>query len=559
MTPFAVATRVETLAELLHKQARATPDAVAAEDSYGNVLTYRELDELSGRIASTLLAYGVQRGDRVGLCMPKCVNAVACIHAALKVGAAYVPVDYASPPERNRYIFTNCRAKVICTDEPRAKTLEDNGKPIAPLLTFPGEAPSGIGLPEVNSDASPPHHIITPESTDLAYILYTSGSTGVPKGVMHTHASAMSFVNWAAHTLQPRASDRFSSHAPFHFDLSVLDLYVPLTAGAAVIIIGENLGKQPHELAEFIAAKQITMWYSVPSILTLLVQFGKLEEKDFSHLRAICFAGEVFPIQHLKQLLATPGWSGKDYYNLYGPTETNVCTFHKVQPEDHHRDTPLPIGVVCNNCRAMIVEHGFRPVAPGEEGLLYIHCSGPTMLGYWGDEARTNASIHTDESGERWYCTGDLVVQSNEHLTTTLASIHGSDVEITTARRHVPTRTTPHNAVLTFIGRRDRMVKRHGYRIELGEIEAGLYKLPGVDEAAAVATETPKGVIITAFLSAKPGEKTPGIIALKQFCAQNLPSYMSPDRFTTLDRLPRTSTDKINYPELARLAKEALA
>ncbi|HRP63906.1 MAG TPA: amino acid adenylation domain-containing protein [Phycisphaerales bacterium] len=563
MTPIAVATRVETLSELLHTQSQITPDTTAAEDNYGNTLTYRELDELSGRIAALLHAHGVQRGDRVGICMPKCVNSVACIHAALKVGAAYVPVDYASPPERNRYIFTNCQAKVICTDEPRAKTLEENGKPIAHRLTFPGEAPSGIGSPELSSITSFPSHPITSSPSDLAYILYTSGSTGVPKGVMHTHASAMSFVNWAADTLRPVASDRFSSHAPFHFDLSVLDLYVPLTAGAAVVVIGEHLGKQPHELAEFIAAKSITMWYSVPSILTLLMQFGKLEDKDFARLRTVCFAGEVFPIQHLKQLLSI--WPDKDYYNLYGPTETNVCTYHKVQADDHHRSTPLPIGKVCENCSAMIVDvasmtggAGFQPVKPGEEGLLYIHCSGPTMHGYWNDAERTNASTFTDSAGERWYCTGDVVVQSKEHLTTTPGSISGREVEITTVRRRMQTRTVPHDAVLTFIGRRDRMVKRHGYRIELGEIEAGLHKLLGVDEAAAVASETPKGVVITAFFSMKPNEKAPGMIALKQFCAQNLPSYMSPDRFTMLERLPRTSTDKINYPELSRIAKEAL-
>jgi amino acid adenylation domain-containing protein len=515
------------LEALLPRQAALTPDAPAAEDSYGNALTYRQLDDLSSRIAARLHQLGVAKGDRVGICMPKCVNSVASIHGILKAGAAYVPVDYSSPPERNRFIFANCQAKVICADEPRAKTLEENGKPIAPLLTFPGEAPSGIGSPELNALTSSNHHIINSHQDDVAYILYTSGSTGLPKGVMHSHSSAMSFVNWAAETLQPVSADRFSSHAPFHFDLSILDLYVPLTVGASVIIISEELGKQPHELAEFIAVKNITSWYSVPSILALLVQFGKLREKDYSALRNVCFAGEVFPIKHLRELLAI--WPDKNYYNLYGPTETNVCTFHKVTPDDHRRTAPLPIGRICSNARGVIVDDEFSPVPCGSEGMLYIHCSGPTMLGYWGDEERTNASIHVDENSERWYCTGDVVIDNG-------------------------------NGVLTFIGRRDRMVKRHGYRIELGEIEAGLYKLPGVDEAAAVAVDSPAGdaKVIFAFLSMEDGATAPGIIALKQFCAKNLPSYMIPDRFTALDRLPRTSTDKINYPELARIAIDTL-
>jgi amino acid adenylation domain-containing protein len=520
--------RAVTLTELLAGQAAHSADATAVEDSYGNALTYRELSDLSGRIAARLRGLGVVRGDRVGICMPKCVNAVACIHGTLKVGAAYVPVDYSSPPERNRFIFTNCRAKVICTDEPRAATFEPLAASRDPshVCVFPGQAPSGVGAPWLDESISAHHHVITPSPTDLAYILYTSGSTGVPKGVMHTHASAMSFINWAADTLRPTPEDRFSSHAPFHFDLSILDLYVPLTAGASVVVIGEELGKQPHELAGFIADQMITVWYSVPSILALLVQFGKLDDKDYSELRTVCFAGEVFPIKHLRDLLAT--WPGKDYYNLYGPTETNVCTFHQVQPEDHYRTTPLPIGRLCSNARGLIVDDvggGFKRVRPGEEGMLYVHCSGPTMLGYWSDSERTNASIRVDANGERWYRTGDLVVDDG-------------------------------GGVLTFVGRRDRMVKRHGYRIELGEIEAGLYKLEGVDEAAAVAVDSPagEGKIIIAFLSMKPGEKPPGIIALKQFCAKNLPSYMSPDRLTVLERLPRTSTDKVNYPELARLA-----
>jgi acyl-coenzyme A synthetase/AMP-(fatty) acid ligase len=255
-----------------------------------------------------------------------------------------------------------------------------------------------------------------------------------------------------------------------------------------------------------------------------------LSEKDFSAMRSVCFAGEVFPINHLRELLAL--WPDKAYYNLYGPTETNVCTFHKVTAEDHHRTTPLPIGRICDNARGMIVDDsaGFEPAAEGAEGMLYIHCSGPTMLGYWNDEQRTDASIHIDAHGERWYRTGDVVIDDG-------------------------------SGVLTFVGRRDRMVKRHGYRIELGEIEVALHKLDDVDEAAAVAVEQPSGgaVTIVAYLSMREGTKSPGIIALKQFCAKNLPAYMSPDRFTVLDRLPRTSTDKINYPELSRLAKEALA
>lgn len=513
----------QRLHQWLESSAATYPHAVAIEDNYRSSLTYAGLDALANRIASRLRREGVGKGDRVGICMPKCVNSVASIYGVLKAGGVYVPTDFTSPPERNRYIYRNCKANVILTDEARAATFSEGGQPISRVLAFPGQAYGGVGAPWLDSEDPEWTNDDPPGKDDLAYVLYTSGSTGVPKGVMHTHGSAMSFVRWAAETLRPTAADRFSSHAPFHFDLSILDLYVPATCGGCVVVIGEDLGKKPHELAEFIASRRITSWYSVPSILTLLMQYGRIDEKDYSALRTVCFAGEVFPIKHFRDLVAI--WPDKQYFNLYGPTETNVCTFHHVRREDYERTTPLPIGVPCSNVRSLVVDETFKPVRPGEEGVLYIHCSGPTMRGYWGDPERTAASIHIDSNGERWYCTGDVVIPDE-------------------------------SGVLTFVGRRDRMVKRHGYRIELGEIEAGLYKNPQVREAAAVATDSPQGTVITAFIAPNEGEKL-SIIGLKQYCAKALPSYMSPDRFVFVDALPRTSTDKINYPELKRRCTSA--
>lgn len=508
------------LTDGLARWAQRTPASRAVEDHVGNVVSYGELDALAGQVAHRLSLLGVGPGDRVGLCLPKCVNSVVSIYGILKAGAAYVPVDYSAPPQRNRFIFSNCQARVVITDEVRAPTLEADGRPVAPLLAYPGEGPGGVGAPWLEGMDPAFRPARRPEPDDLAYILYTSGSTGVPKGVMHSHASAMSFVTWAAETFKPVAADRFSSHAPFHFDLSVLDLYVPATAGAAVVVIGEDLGKEPHQLAEFIAERRLTVWYSVPSILALLVQFGRLDQRDYSALRTVLFAGEVFPIKHLRDL--TTLWPDKAYYNLYGPTETNVCTFHRVQlPIDPSQTTPVPIGVPCSNVRARVWNERFEQVPPGEEGVLWIEYSGPTMLGYWGDPERTEASSRTDEQGRRWYCTGDVVIPAPD-------------------------------GTLTFVGRRDRMVKRRGYRIELGEIEAGLYAHPEIREAAAVATESPHGVVITAFVSPEPGAKL-SIIGLKQYCATALPSYMNPDRFRVLDTLPRTSTDKVDYQGLKRM------
>lgn len=514
----------EYLSDPLEHSATKHPDSQLL-DEYGRSVSYRELNAAANRIANILKKRGVQPGDRVGLCLPKSINSVACLQGALKARACYVPADYSAPAQRNHFIFDNCDAKVICTDEPRAKALTDAGTPSDRLLVFAGKATDGIGAPWMNdaSDQWKSDKSVSPD--DLAYILYTSGSTGVPKGVMHSHRSALSFVLWSRDTFQPTNRDTFSSHAPFHFDLSILDLYVPLTVGANLIIVGEDLGKDPALLAPFIAEKKITIWYSVPSILAMMAQYGKLDQHDYSSLRTVLFAGEVFPIKHLKMLKEQ--WRTQDYYNLYGPTETNVCTYYKlpnaVEPD---RTQPYPIGITCENCRDAVLDENLKDVAEGQSGVLYMHRSGPVMLGYWARDD-LNSKVFITRNEEKWFCTGDVVHKA-------LGGVEDGNY--------------------IFEGRRDRMVKRRGYRIELGEIEAALYRHEQVREAAAIATENTEGVTVTVFLSAK-GDAKLSIIALKQFSMKNLPNYMIPDRFMFLENLPRTSTDKVAYQELKSLAE----
>jgi acyl-coenzyme A synthetase/AMP-(fatty) acid ligase len=338
---------------------------------------------------------------------------------------------------------------------------------------------------------------------------------------MHTHASALSFVDWCSDTFAPTSADRFSSHAPFHFDLSILDLYVPLKYGAALVLIGEEAGKQPQRLAALIAERRLTVWYSTPSILRLLLEFGRMERYDYSALRLVLFAGEVFPVKHLRALQAL--WPHPRYFNLYGPTETNVCTYYKVPgriPED--RTEPLPIGRTCENDRDRVVDAEERELPPGSEGELYV-AGGSVMQGYWHLPERNDRAFFRDGEGTRWYRTGDLVREAGD-------------------------------GNYLFLGRKDRMVKRRGYRVELGEIEAALYRHPAVREAAVVAlSDEESGVLIKAYLDTPAEGEPPSLIELKRFCAENLPLYMIPDRFSFQASLPKTSTDKIDYQTLKEL------
>ncbi len=515
---------VRRLHETLIAAARRRGGHVAVEDLDGGAITYAELDALSDRVRDRLVRRGVREGDRVGFWLSKSIDSVATLFGILKTGAAYVPVDPGAPAWRGAYVLNDCAVRAVVVERSRVDALREElallGAKEPPLLVLDGTG-GGASLTraldaEEARDPAPAAANATPAPDAPAYILYTSGSTGKPKGVTLSHRHAAAFVDWCSEALQPLESDRFSSRAPFHFDLSILDLHVPAKHAATVVLFGEEAGKEPARLAPAIAAKRITMWYSTPSILSLLVQYGHLEAHDYSALRVVNFAGEVFPVKHLRAL--QKHWPHPRYLNLYGPTETNVCTWFEVPgivPEE--RTEPYPIGRACSHCRTRVVDEEGKDVPRGQEGELIV--AGPAvLLGYWNQPELTRDAFFVDAPGERWYRTGDLVIEAPD-------------------------------GNYDFNGRRDRMVKRRGYRVELGEIEAGLYRHASVKEAAAIALKDGDGgVRIKAFVHCE--GVVPSIIDLKRHCAEVLPAYMIPDLIAPSGPLPKTSTDKIDYQRL---------
>lgn len=511
----------QLLHHLLTHSSETHPTGLAVADGEGRS-TYVEIEAHANQIAWLLRKTRVKRGDRVGLYAEKTRATIAALYGIMKAGAVYVPLDPYSPTARLTTILRDCQAIHLLA----GARLRDRWPALcAPLntlkhLTVLDGAGGEPFDPQIalHDAAEVAAHPVEPPPTrgidqDLAYILYTSGSTGLPKGVMLSHANGMAFVRWGAQAFQVTARDRLSNHAPLHFDLSVFDIFVAAHAGACVFLVPPRLTRFPAAIAEFIAVEELTIWYSVPSALTMLVERGGIERGDFPALRAILFAGEVFPIRHLRRLMRL--LPRVRFANLYGPTETNVCTAYMLDSIPAEEATAIPIGESIENVDVLVVDGTGRPVPAGEVGELYVRGS-TVMQGYWGASETSRQALVADPrgvSGDRCYRTGDLV------------------------------RRRP-DGNLEFLGRRDTQVKSRGYRIELGEIEAALHLHPEVTEAVALAV--PDELQNNRIRAVAAVSETLTSEALRAFCAERLPPYMVPEEIDVRAELPKTSTGKVD-------------
>lgn len=520
--------------DLISAAARREGAGIAVVDG-DRELTYAELDARSSDLAAAMTKHGVEPGDRVGLLLEKSVDAVIAIYGTLKAGAVYVPLDDQAPVRRLAYIARDAGIRCVVSSTAKAEVCrrmlaagvpfqtivgvgEPEREPTADAATpsFDEGGPNaGQGRPRAKwlpwsaiESAPPGPAPVRVDPDALAYILYTSGSTGEPKGVMLSHANGMAFAAWAAEEVGIGPQDRLSSHAPLHFDLSTFDLFAAAVGAATVVLVPRELSIFPVMLARFIAEQSITVWYSVPSVLTALVLRGELERTPLPRLRTIIFAGEVFPIKYLARLMEL--LPSCRYLNFYGPTETNVCTWHEVAREDVLADE-LPIGRPLPGVSASILREDGTPAPEGELGELTI--GGPTVMhGYWGDPRRTALALKV-EGETRSYRTGDLV------------------------------RRRPDGELL-FAGRRDMQIKTRGYRVELGEIEAALNAIDVVVEAAVVAVpdETITNRLKAFVVTSEP-------IAAGQLaglCRDRLPAHMIPDEVEFRSELPKSSTGKVD-------------
>jgi amino acid adenylation domain-containing protein len=517
------------LQDWLVRQAEHRPEAVALVFR-GQATTYGVLDQAANRTARALQAMGCEAGDRVGLLLPKSPVAVTAMMGALKAGCVYVPIDTACPPARIDRILRVCDCRCLLVEDSTAHLLRECEAATVPhgpriVRMEPGRpSPSGpdsfswsgaFSWADVETFSGAP--LDSPNrSWDAAHILFTSGSTGIPKGVVITHANVLHFVNWAVRTFGMGPDDRMSGHAPLHFDLATFDLYGALASGGQLHLVPPEINLLPHRLVDFIRSAQLTQWFSVPSALTPVAAHDALPHGDLPLLKRLLWCGEKFPtsaliywMQRLPRVM---------FVNLYGPTEATIASsFYRV---DHCPESPrdeIPIGEPCDGERLLVLDEQLRPVPPQQTGDLYIGGVGLSP-GYWRDPQKTTEAFLADPAGPhggRIYKTGDL------------ARVGG-------------------DGMIYLVGRSDSQIKCRGYRIELGEIENALHAVPGIEEAAAVALDSPSGgVEIACAYVAQPGCELTASSVRKQI-ARSLPPYMLPSRWLILEKLPRNGNGKLD-------------
>jgi amino acid adenylation domain-containing protein len=485
----------ECLHHFFERQAALTPDAVAVVDGRER-LTYRELDERAGRLARRLQRLGVGPEVRVGLLAGRSHSTVAALLAVLKAGGAYVPLDPEYPRERLAFMLEDSRAKVLLADRLFAGRVKGGSAEVVLLDEVWGEAREEEGTENVEGAARP---------ENLAYVIYTSGSTGKPKGVAIEHHSAVALLYWAKENFSAEDLGGVLASTSICFDLSVFELFAPLSWGGKVILAENAL-----YVSELPAAEEVRLINTVPSAMAELLRMGRVP----ASVRTVNLAGEALPRALVQRAYEQKGIA--QVLNLYGPSEdTTYSTFEVVRRDEEQAP---PIGRPLGGTRGYVLDEYLQLVPPGSRGELYLSGAG-LARGYLRRPALTAERFLPDpfsaEPGARLYRTGDVC-------------------------RHLS------DGRLEFLGRVDHQVKVRGFRIELGEVEAAVTGYATVREAVAVVRDDEEGQKqLVAYVVAEPGALV-SVKGLREHLQQKLPAHMVPSAFVMLDALPLSPNGKVD-------------
>jgi amino acid adenylation domain-containing protein len=485
--------------QAVEAQAARTPDDVAAEFE-DQRLSYAGLNRRANQVARRLRAAGVGPEVLVGVCMTTGLRRLAALLGIWKAGGGYVPLDPALPAARLSFMISDTGLPVILTDAACAASVPASGAATVIDLDAGWAAIGALGDGDLAGAGA--------ALSNVAYVIYTSGSTGQPKGVVVEHRQVTSALRAGIAAWDIGRPDRVLQFASLSFDASVEDTFMPLLAGARVVLAAAETLHSPPRLAALIRERHITVVPLSPAVLSLL------GDEEFPEVRLLSVGGEELGTE-LARRWVRPGLR---LVNVYGPTEATVSSTFSVV--DAGTPLPPPIGAPLPNSRAYVLDGGLNPVPVGVTGELHIGGAG-VARGYLGRPALTARRFIPDPfcPGQRLYQTGDL------------------------ARRR------PDGSIM-FLRRADTQVKIRGLRIELGEIEAALAAHPGVAQAAVTVVPGPAGdPQLAGYLVAEPGT-TPDPAALRAYLARILPGYMIPGHLITLARFPLSPSDKIDRAAL---------
>lgn len=476
----------------LFKQSQTQPEHIAFNENERQ-LSYHDFYCQALCLSHSLQAH-IKHDDRIAIFLPRGIDAAISIYATLLSGVTYVPLDVQNPITRLIYIIEDVQPSCIIGSGERPSWCP------ATLIWVDFDAIQ-LDKPQPITPASQPEN--QPHKEQLAAILYTSGSTGKPKGVAISHRAIEAFVHWSSAQFAINCNDRIASLAPFHFDLSLFDLFSSVYRGASTYFIPQRLTMSPKKLVDWLESESITTWYTVPSILNFMTMRGGLSPERLPAFKHILFAGEVFPLNNLKKLLtALPHI---EFFNLFGPTETNVCCYWQVQSNQLDHITQIPIGIAACSAQLEISEHN--------ELLVQGPC---LMSGYWhkGKLQKNNHPKHH---------TGDKVSQNNAQE-------------------------------FLYHGRIDRMIKSSGYRIEPAEIEAKINQFKDVHESLVFGEpDSISGQRLVAIVAGQGID----IKTLRSYLKQQLPIYMQPYKVLQTDTFPHLSNGKIDCQSLMAMMKQS--
>jgi acyl-CoA ligase (AMP-forming) (exosortase A-associated) len=509
-----------TLHDLLHNAVERDPEGVAVVDG-SSEYTYEDLERASNSLGAALIESGVEKGDRVGVYMEKSWEAIVAMLAASRVGAAYVNINPLFKPPQVAYVAQDCDVRVMIGDYPKLDDLESGTVRGTAFYRGerPGEESAGhlTDLAEVFRNADAPRAERQVSEIDLLTILYTSGSTGMPKGVATSQRNVVVGAQIVSSYLENTAEDRILSALPLNFDAGMSQFTTSLRVGATLVLQRSRL---PGDLSRALRRHEITGVTGVPPLWSLLLRSAKaIEAEPLESLRYIANTGGRIPQANLDQLRRLLEPSGTRIYLMYGLTEAFRSTY--LPPEEVDRGSTC-IGKAIPNTEILVIDRQGRECAPDEPGEL-VH-RGPTVaMGYWGNEEATLKAYRPNPLAPPELLDVERVVYSGD-----------------TVRRD-------EEGFLYFIGREDAMIKSQGYRLSPEEVENLLIGSGLVHEACAFGVEDPEvGQLVMAVVSLRDGEHKGAVEDIREHVIKNGPPYMVPKEIFVLDELPKTGSGKID-------------